>query len=330
MKYSVFPGCSLEKSAAGYSYWLSLEQVIKPLGIELIEVEDWNCCGATEYISLNRTAAYALIARTLALAAKTDGLREMVAPCSLCYLNLSKADKYLTEDAALAEKVNVALGAGGLHYKPDTVRTRHLLDVLVNDVGCKTIESKVTKPLKGLRIAPYYGCLFSRPPIHAPVDSPEYPTSLDEIMRALGAEVVDYPMKAHCCGGHMTQISEASAFAMIRRLIKGAADYKADMIVTVCPMCQLNLDGFQGAMNRYYKTDYHVPVLYFTQMMGLAFGADAKSLGIGAEIVDARSALARIGVQVPPPVEEVKPARKPRRPKEALPLPTMPGQEVEQ
>ena len=200
----------------------------------------------------------------------------------------------------------------------------------MNDVGCKTIESKVTKPLKGLRIAPYYGCLFSRPPIHAPVDSPEYPTSLDEIMRALGAEVVDYPMKAHCCGGHMTQISEASAFAMIRRLIKGAADYKADMIVTVCPMCQLNLDGFQGAMNRYYKTDYHVPVLYFTQMMGLAFGADAKSLGIGAEIVDARSALARIGVQVPPPVEEVKPARKPRRPKEALPLPTMPGQEVEQ
>jgi heterodisulfide reductase subunit B len=116
---------------------------------------------------------------------------------------------------------------------------------------------------------------------------------------------------------------------MIRRLVKGAADYKADMIVTICPMCQLNLDGFQGAMNRYYKTDYHVPVLYFTQMMGLAFGADAKSLGIGAEIVDARSALSRIGVEVPPPAEEGKPARKPRRPKEALPLPTMPGQEVE-
>jgi heterodisulfide reductase subunit B2 len=329
MKYSIFPGCSLEKGAAGYSYWLSMEQIVKPLGIELVEVDDWNCCGATEYIALNRMAAYALIARNLALAAKTDGLREMIAPCSMCYLNMSKADKYLVEDATLAEKTNSALSAGGLHYAPGSVKTRHLVDVLVNDVGYKKIEDHVTKPLKGLRIAPYYGCLIGRPAFYGQVDDPEYPVALDKLMLALGAEVVDYPMKAHCCGGHMTQISEASAFAMIRRLIKGAADYKADMIVTVCPMCQLNLDGFQGAMNRYYKTDYHVPVLYFTQMMGLAFGADARSLGIGAEIVDARPALSRIGVEVPP-AEEAKPARKPRRPKEALPLPTMPGQEVEQ
>ncbi|MBM3128559.1 MAG: disulfide reductase [Chloroflexi bacterium] len=326
MKYSVFPGCSLEKGALGYPYWQSMEVVLKPLGIELVEVDDWNCCGATEYIALNRMAAYALIARTLALAAKTDGLREMVAPCSACYLNLAKTDTYLAQDAALAEKVNGALAAGGLHYKPGAVRTRHLLDVIVNDVGYTPIEAKVTKPLTGLRIAPYYGCLFGRPKLDGVVDDPEYPVALDKLMQALGAEVVDYPMKAHCCGGHMTQISEASAFEMIRRLVKGAADYKADLIVTVCPMCQMNLDGFQSAMNRYFKTDYHIPVLYFTQMMGLAFGESARALGIGAEIVDARPALARIGVEVPPS-EETPPAAKPRRPKEALPMPAMPGRE---
>lgn len=331
MKYSVFPGCSLEKGALGYPYWQSMETILKPLGIELVEVDDWNCCGATEYIALNRMAAYALVARTLALAAKTDGLREMVAPCSACYLNLSKADTYLTQDAALAEKVNTALAAGGLHYKPGSVKTRHLLDVIAHDVGYKPIEDKVTKPLKGLRVAPYYGCLFGRPKLDGAVDDPEYPVALDKLMKALGAEVVDYPMKAHCCGGHMTQISEASAFDMIHRLVKGAADYKADLIVTVCPMCQMNLDGFQGAMNRYSKTDYHIPVLYFTQMMGLAFGESARTLGIGSEIVNARPALARIGVEVPPAEEEAKPARKARRPKEALPMPAMPGgAEVEQ
>jgi heterodisulfide reductase subunit B len=325
MKYSVFPGCSLEKGAIGYPYWQSMEVVLKPLGIELVEVDDWNCCGATEYIALNRMAAYALIARTLALAAKTEGLREMVAPCSACYLNLSKADTYLTQDATLAEKVNTALEAGGLHYKPGTVKTRHLLDVIVNDVGYKTVEEQVTKPLAGLRIAPYYGCLIGRPAFYGQIDDPEYPVTLDKLMRALGAEVVDYPMKAHCCGGHMTQISEASAFEMIRRLIKGAEDYKADLIVTVCPMCQMNLDGFQAAMNRYFKTDYHIPVLYFTQMMGLAFGHRARTLGIGAGIVDARPALARIGVEVPPP-EEAKPDAP--RSKAALPMPAMLEEEV--
>ncbi len=330
MRYSVFPGCSLEKGAIGYPYWQSMEAVLQPLGIELVEVDDWNCCGATEYIALNRMASYALVARTLALAAKTEGLREMVAPCSACYLNLSKADTYLTQDATLAEKVNLALTAGGLHYKPGAVKTRHLLDVIVNDVGYKTIEANVVKPLTGLRIAPYYGCLIGRPAFYGQIDDPEYPVTLDKLMRALGAEVVDYPMKAHCCGGHMTQISEATAFDLIRRLVKGAADYHADLIVTVCPMCQMNLDGFQNAMNRYYKTDYQIPVLYFTQMMGLAFGKSARELGIGAEIVDARPALSRIGVQVPP-VEEAKPARKPRRPKEALPMPAMPnGEEVEE
>lgn len=326
MRYAVFPGCSLEKGAAGYSYWQSTVAVTKPLGIEMVEVEDWNCCGATEYIALNRMAAYALIARSLALASKMDHFREMIAPCSACYLNLSKADTYLSQDAALTTKVNTALSEAGLNYKPGSIKTRHLLDVIVNDVGFPKVSEQVVKPLKGLRIAPYYGCLIGRPAFFGQIDDPEYPTSLDTLMKTLGAEVVDYPMKAHCCGGHMTQISEAVAFELIHRLVKGAADYNADLIVTVCPMCQLNLDGFQGAMNRFYKTNFQMPVLYFTQMMGLAFGMDAATLGIGSEIVNARAALSRIGVEVPPPADE-KPARKPRKSKEALPMPAMPGKE---
>ncbi len=326
MKYLVYPGCSLEKGAAGYPYWQSTVATTQALGIELVEVDDWNCCGATEYIALNRMAAYALIARNLAQASRMNGYREMIAPCSACYLNLSKADKYLSEDAPLAEKVNIALGEDKLSYQPGTIKTRHLLDVIVNDIGYATVAEKTIKPLKGLRVAPYYGCLIGRPAFYGQIDDPEYPTALDKLLKALGAEVVDYPMKAHCCGGHMTQISEPVAFDLIQRLVKGAADYNADLIATVCPMCQLNLDGFQGAMNRYFKTDYRVPVLYFTQMMGLAFGLDAVALGIGAEVVDARPALSRIGVEVPPPAEE-KPARKPRKSKEALPMPVMPEQE---
>jgi len=217
--------------------------------------------------------------------------------------------------------VNEALAAGGLHHTPGTVEVRHLVEVLVTDVGLDAIRAKVQRPLAALRVAPYYGCLLTRPQIpgHG-VDDAEYPTFLDDLLHALGAEVVDFPLKTHCCGGHMTQISEATGFELIRRLVKGAVDAGADLIVTICPMCQLNLDAFQGAMNRYFKTSYHMPVLYFTQVMGLAFGMDAAQVDIGAELVDARPALAKIGVELPPPAE---PAPRRRRDDKSLPMPTM-------
>ncbi len=323
MKYSYFPGCSLERNAA--SYQTSAMAVSKPLGIEFVEVEDWNCCGASEYVSLNLNASFALIARNLALASKNPDISQMVAPCSLCYLNLRKVDKYMGESPNLGKKINLALAAGGLSYQAGTMHVRHLLDVMVNDVGLEAITAKVTRPLKGLRIAPYYGCLIVRPDLShngKPLDNPEYPTILDDLLKALGAEVIDFPMKAHCCGGHMTQISESTGFELIRRLVKGAVDYKADMVVTLCPMCQLNLDAFQDAMNRHFKTDYVMPILYFTQMMGIAFGMDAASLGIGQELVDARPALAKIGVEVPAAPAEAAP-KKPKRDDKSLPMPQM-------
>jgi len=324
MKYSYFPGCSLEKNAAAYD--VSTRAVCKPLGIDLVEIEDWNCCGATEYISLNLLASYSLIARNLAQANKNIGVDQVVAPCSACYLNLRKTDKYMHESPDLSKKVNTALAAGGISYQPGSVKIKHLLDVVVNDVGYDTIQAKVTRPLNGLRIAPYYGCMIVRPEFGAsagngkPLDNTEYPMILDKLLQVLGAEVVDFPLKAHCCGGHMTQISESTGFEMIRQIVKGASDYNADLIVTLCPMCQLNLDAFQGGMNRHFKTSFQMPVLYFTQMIGLAFGMDAKALGIGDELVNARSALAKIGVEVPEP--ETPKQKRPT--KEELPMPHMP------
>lgn len=313
MKYAYYPGCSLERNALAYQQ--SAMSVAAPLGVELAEVEDWNCCGATEYFSLELLPAYALVARNLALAARQQNGRQLVAPCSACFLNLCKTDHYMADSPELAAKVNTALAEGGLAYRPGSVRVRHLLDIIVNDVGYEAVAAKVTKPLYNLRVAPYYGCLIVRPGFDGGFDDPEYPTTLDKLVRTLGAEVVDFPLKAHCCGGHMTQISEPVALELIRRLLKNAADYQADMIVTLCPMCQLNLDAYQEGVNRFFGTDYRIPILYFTQLMGLAFGLPPAELGFGREIVSSRLALAKIGTE-PPAV-----TKKARRAKEALPMP---------
>jgi heterodisulfide reductase subunit B len=319
MRYAYFPGCSLERNAA--SYQVSAMAVAEKLGLVFQEVDDWNCCGATEYFAINELPAYALVARNLALVPADFG--EMVAPCSLCYVNLRKTSKHMGQYPELAGQVNEALAAGGLNYKPGRLKIRHLLDVIVNDVGYQTIGEHVTKPLSGLRVAPYYGCLVVRP--ENGFDNPEYPTSMDRLLRALGAEVVDYPLKAQCCGGHMTQISEKVAYELIRRLLHNAAEYQADVIACVCPMCQLNLDAYQGNVNRRFGTDYRMPILYFTQLMAMAFGLGAKEAGLGAEIVSAQPALAKINVEVPR--QEEKKAR-PRPDKQGLPMPTMPDQEA--
>lgn len=319
MKYSYYPGCSLERNAGAYHE--SAMAVAEPLNIEFVEIDDWNCCGATEYMSIDLLPAFALISRNLALAAnqRTNG-NHLVAPCSACFLNLSKTDRYLRDSPELAEKVNAALAAGNLHYTPGSMRVRHLLDIIVNDVGFDAVAEQVRKPLYDLRLAPYYGCLVVRPVRKTPFDDPEYPTALDKLLKTLGATVVDYPLKAQCCGGHMTQIKEPTALEIIRRLLKNAADYDADAIVTLCPMCQLNLDAYQENVNKHFGTDYKIPILYFTQMMGLAFGIAPGKLGFGKEFVDARPALAKIGIA---PAKETKAARR----KGALPMPTMPKEE---
>ena len=314
-KYLMYPGCSMESSARAYCD--SLVAIKDKLEIELDEIHDWNCCGATEYLSINLIPAYSLIARNLALASQqANGTRTIVAPCSACYLNLEKADYYMAERPALGTKVNEALAAGGLHYEPGSLEVRHLVDIIVNDVGLEKVKANVVHPLTGLRIAPYLGCMVPRPDYAHRWSDHEHPSELDDLMKALGAEVIDFPLKTSCCGGHMTQIGPETAYELIRRLISGAEEYQADIMVTVCPMCQLNLDAYQGETNRFFGTNFHMPIVFFTQLMAVAFGIEPKDAGFGLELTSAKRALARIGVETPEPVPTVKPKRP-----EGLPMP---------
>lgn len=317
--YIFYPGCSMESSAKAYHS--STLSVCRQLGIGLKEIDDWNCCGATEYLSLDLLPAYALIARNLALAEKqVNGNKTIIAPCSACYLNLAKADHYMVEDKALGTKVNEALAAGGLHYTPGKLAVRHLLDVIINEIGLEQVKEKVTRPLAGLRVAPYLGCMLPRPDYGTRYSDSEHPDELDSLMAAMGANVIDFPLKTACCGGHMTQIGPGTAFELIRRLIASADHYKADVIVTVCPMCQMNLDAFQGQMNGYFHTNYKIPVLFFTQLMSIAFGEQPEKLGFGSEFVSARPAMAKIGVETPEMIAEAAQAAKPKKPT-GLPMP---------
>ena len=297
MKYAYYPGCSLECSSAAYD--VSVREVANLLRIELWELDDWNCCGATEYFSQDELTACAVIARNLAIV--EPWFDQLVAPCAACYLNLKKTDRLMSENADLNAKINEALAAGGLNYQAGRVRVRHLLDVIYTDIGEIAIRDKVVRPLTGLRVAPYYGCQIVRP--FDEFDNPEHPTKLDELFTWLGAEVVDYPTKAHCCSGHMPQISEPQAFELIRRLLQAAADHEADMILCMCPMCQLNLDAYQSRVNGHFKTSFKIPIVFFTQMLGVAFGIEPEKLGFGKEIVPAEPVIKyKLG---PAPVQTV-------------------------
>ena len=330
--YLYYPGCSMEGS--GRSYRDSLEGVLEPLGMTLEEINDWNCCGATEYVSLSTTPAYAMIARNLAIAAgeKKNG-ESLVAACSACYLNLAKADHYMGQQPALNARVNAALGAGGLHYDPGTVKVRHLLEVILNDVGLDAVKAAVKKPLTGLKVAPYLGCMVPRPDVDGAFTNHEQPNDLDRLLTALGAEVVDYPLKTECCGGHMTQVAPKVGLELIRRLVAEAEKDGAVMMVTVCPMCQINIDAYQGEMNRMFHTHHKMPIVFFTQLMGVAFGLEPKSVGVGREYTNASKTLARAlkaAPQLALAAAGAAPAPRSRPDKRALPMPRMADSEVEE
>lgn len=281
MKYAYYPGCSLESSSVAYD--VSVREVADVLDIALVELDDWNCCGATEFLAQDELTANAVIARNLALVGPE--FDQLVAPCAACYLNLKKTDHLMCTNPEMGAKINEALAAGGLNHRAGRVQVRHILDVIHADVGQTAIRDKVVRPLTGLRVAPYYGCQLVRP--FDDIDNSEQPTKLDELFAWLGAEVVHYPVKTYCCGGHMTQISEPQAFELIRRILQSAADDDADMIACLCPMCQLNLDAYQGRVNRHFRANFKIPIVFFTQLMGIAFGIDPRKLGFGKEIVAA-------------------------------------------
>jgi heterodisulfide reductase subunit B len=248
---------------------------MKHLGVELQELDDWNCCGATAYMAVDEVKACVLAARNLALAEKS-GLNQVMAPCAACYLVLNKAKHYFHDYPAMKATMDRALDAVGLHYSGDTP-VRHPLDILLNDVGLEAIKQKVEKPLKGLKVATYYGCQIVRP--YATFDDQYNPTTMDRLMEALGATVVHYPLKTKCCGGSLTGTLPEAGIRLVYILLNEAKKRGADCIATVCPLCQFNLDGYHSQLKAQYG-DVLVPTVYFTQLMGLAFGLSDKELGL--------------------------------------------------
>lgn len=310
MKYAYYPGCSSEGSASAYDVTSRL--VAEALELDIREIPDWNCCGATEYFSIDHLPAYALVARNLALIDPAE-TPQVIAPCSACYVNLKKVDENMSKFKQLNADVNEALAAGHLSYKPGTVQARHLLDVVCNDVGYGVVNSKVIKPLSSLTLVPYYGCYIGRPE-HS-FDDVENPQTLDRLLAGMGATVPDYSLKSTCCGGHMTQIGTEVALGILRRLLDLAQQLGADAMVVPCPMCQLNLDAYQSYVNSRFGTDYHIPIVYFTQIMGLAMGMDPATLKFEESVVSVKPMLEKWRNGEP----LVK--KREKRNKKALPMP---------
>ncbi len=273
MKFSYFPGCSLK--GTGRAYEESLLAVCRVLGIELVELEDWNCCGATAYMSVDERKAFVLASRNLALAEQV-GRHQLMAPCSACYLVLNKTQKYIQESEQIAQTVHRALKAADLKLTSD-VKVRHPLDVFVNDVGLDAIKRLVKTPLKGLKVAPYYGCQIVRP--YSTFDSQHNPITLDRLMEAVGAEVVHYPLKTKCCGGSLTGTLPQAGLGLVHVLLSEAIRRKANVIATVCPLCQFNLDAYHDQVEKQWGAA-RIPTLYFTQLLGLAFGLSPEELGL--------------------------------------------------
>lgn len=285
--YAYYPGCCSEFLT--YAYHGSLKQIVDLFKLEFIHISDWNCCGATEYMSIDRLGAYALVARNLALV--PESLNQVVSCCSACYLNMKRTDQLMSEYPIINDNVNAALAAGNLSYSPGRLQIKHVLDVIVNDIGIETIKGKVTDPLTQIRIAPYYGCMLVRP--GKEFDHPEYPQTMDMLFSALGATVVDFSLRAYCCGGHLPQINALTGYEIIRRILKDAHDKNADVIAVACPVCQLNLDIYQEDVNKNFSTNFNIPILFFTQLMGLAFGMSPQSLEFGKEIISAERLLSK-------------------------------------
>jgi len=277
--YIYFPGCSsVEGTAAGYGQ--SIKEVSGPLGLALIEMEDWNCCGSTPYGSTNELESLCIAARNLALAEKTrftvldengapvekTGL-ELVTPCSCCYTTLNRANSLLRQYPDLKGKVNECLSAAGLNYK-GKVKVRHLFEVIYTDIGLEFIKSKIVNPLNGLKVAAYYGCQLTRP--EPGFDNPRNPQSLGQLITSLGGESVPFPLKDRCCGSSLIIPEVDIALGLVHNILESAASNGAQCIVTLCPLCQTNLDAYQAMVNRKFKTNYNLPVLFFTQLIGLA------------------------------------------------------------
>ena len=282
MKVTYYPGCSLESTAVDYA--ASIAGVTPLVDLELVELDDWNCCGATAAHSVNHDLSLALPARNLSLAEKAG--RDVVAPCALCFNRLKAAEKALTGP----EKAKL-----GVSYQGD-IKIWDLLDYLTQDPFMKTLAEKVVHPLKDLKAVGYYGCLVARPPAVTDKVDYENPQNLEDLLELLGAAPIDWSFKTDCCGAGLAVARPDIIDTLVHRLYERALAAGAECFVVTCQMCQANLDLTQERISKKFGKPYYLPVFYFTELIGLALGHPQVKKWLAGHLVDPRPLLRRKGL----------------------------------
>ena len=305
-KLTYFPGCSAHGTSEEFD--LTVKMVMKTLDVQMEELPDWNCCGATSAHTMSETLAYALPLRNLVLAEKLDNTT-MAIPCASCYQRLKVTKVHMDADPELAKKINSTVVEEGTYE--GKVDVKSMLQYCYEDVGLEAIKAKVTKSLAGMKLACYYGCLLTRPKNITNFDSPEYPISMDQIVEVLGAKATEFDYKTECCGASFSISDTEVVINLSGQILEMAKESGADAIVVACPLCQSNLDMRQPDIEKHTGKKLDIPIFYFTQLMALAFGMPEKDLMFNKHIVPVEGALAQIG-KIDPEVE------KPRKPKKAV------------
>ena len=293
MKLAYYPGCVAQES--GKELDMATRWVARALGIELVEFPSFSCCGSGFMDEANEVLNVALNARNLAIAERA-GL-EMLTICSTCQGMLSLANLRLT-DPKVKARVDGALKPIGIEYR-GTTKVRHLLDVLVHDVGLATIRAKVTRPLGGLKVGAFYGCHLLRPADELNSESAEEPRSFEELLDALGATPVMYRGRVMCCGFPIQFVKPETASRIAGHQIDDAKAHGADAMATPCPLCHISLDAYQNRAEKAVGHSLDMPVFHLPQVVGLALGASPEELGLSRHLVPTEAAVAKIGARAP-------------------------------
>lgn len=288
MKIAYYPGCSLHASSAFYDVQTKL--VAKRLGVDLVELEDWNCCGATSACKTDTFLSIALPARNVGIA-DASGLGELVIPCSSCYSRTLVSQKVLADNQDLRDSINSELSK----KVSGRVKILSIVELLLQQLNSKDFSEKIKFKLEGFKPACYYGCLLTRFPYDVVVpDNVENPQGIDIICKKIGAEPVDWNYKTDCCGASATVNDTDVALRLMSKIMKDAIARGANCFVTTCPMCQLNLDAYQDMVREKYGIQKSLPVYFITELVGLALGMNEKDLQIDRHFIDATGLLKEI------------------------------------
>ncbi len=284
-QYAFYPGCSSQKGASASNFATSLDVVCDKLDIQLNEIPDWNCCGASiGYAEGGELPRLAIGARTLALSEQHLPGQDMVSGCPACWLASRETADRLNAHSDLMAETNEALREAGLTFKGE-VKPRHMVEVLVEDIGFDTMKQAVVKPLQGMKIAGYVGCQTNRP-FGIAGESFENPQYLDKMIETVGAEPVStFDQKVTCCGGALAFSEPDKSQKQIRSIVESALDHGADMIVTPCQLCQANVEIYQSQINKKQGTKFAIPVVYYSELMSVAYGSNVKQAGLDGHVI---------------------------------------------